>query len=67
LEIICYHSQQAVEKSPKAFSELALLCGSLTKYGIAPCYPYELEIADEAAKTALERAGVVSKFVVSKI
>jgi HEPN domain-containing protein len=94
-EIICYHSQQAAEKSLKAFllfsgvnppkthdlnrlcemcedinedfSEIALLCGSLTKYGIAPRYPYELEITDDDAKIALERAGMVSKFVLSKI
>ena len=51
------------EELNDSFSEIALQCGSLTKYGIAPRYPYELEITDEDAESALCKSEKIKEFI----
>ena len=95
LEIICYHSQQAAEKSVKAvivyfgnrgglpkvhdisflmnqvhnsvkektgveISETLLdYADNLTKYGVIPRYPNEMEVDEYMAKTAVAQAAEI--------
>jgi len=55
------------EDREKSFFEIAPLCGSLTKYGISPRYPFELEIFEDETEIALQRAEKIKAFVASKI
>jgi HEPN domain-containing protein len=55
------------EDIDSTFADIALFCGSLTKYGIAPRYPYELEISDEETEKALQKAIAVFEFITKKL
>lgn len=59
LNMLC----EMCEEINDSFSEIALQCGSLTKYGIAPRYPYELEISDEDTESALNKAEKIKEFI----
>lgn len=50
-----------------SFAEIAMFCGSLTKYGIAPRYPYEIDISYDETEKALQKAISIFEFVSEKI
>lgn len=49
------------------FEKIAIQCGSLTKYGIQPRYPYELDITDEETQSAVRKAKTILDFVTGKL
>ena len=91
LEIICYHSQQSVEKALKAlmvlnnitppkihdlnrlceickeiddvFSQITQQCSTLSLYSSLPRYPFEIEVLDSDAESAIRKADEILEFV----
>lgn len=51
----------------KAFDEIAGTCGSLNRYSVLPRYPFELEILEADAETAIQNADSVFEWVTPKL
>ncbi len=51
----------------KAFDEIAVSCGSLNRYSVLPRYPFELEILEADAETAIQKADSVFGWVTPKL
>ena len=45
------------------FSELERACDTLTRYGVQPRYPHEMEVTEHSMKKALEYAKQIKDFV----
>ena len=50
-----------------SFEEMASSCVSLTKYGIAPRYPYELNIMEGETEKALQGAQTIHLFISDRL
>jgi HEPN domain-containing protein len=56
---------KACEEIKSDFSILMPKCASLTKYGVLPRYPHELQITSDDVKLALRYAKDIKEFVLS--
>lgn len=55
------------EKIDGAFNEIVALCGSLNRYSVLPRYPFEIEILEDDAETAIQKATDTLMWVAQKL
>ena len=58
---------QMCSEIDEAFDIIAPLCGSLNKYSVFPRYPFEIEIFENDAETAIRKAAQIIEFTIQKL
>jgi HEPN domain-containing protein len=61
------HLCEMCGKIDKAFDEIADSCGSLNRYSVMPRYPFELEILEADAETAIQKADSILGWLTPKL
>ena len=50
-----------------AFDEISILCGSLNRYSVMPRYPFEIEILENEAETAIQKSTEIFDWITEKL